>query len=357
MADIGSEKTANDEYSALGADLEAAWDDSDTTDEASNEIPEDDGVVAEEQGDPTKSEAASETGEEVEEEAGEGGEETAEAGDETGAEEVQKAEVSTAPVGLPPEAREAWNDTPPAMQKAIAQREREFNVGIQRYAEGAKRAEGMDKALEPYQQYLSMNGGNSHIGTLLQTGAGLQMGSPIQKAQTVANLIKQYGVDIGTLDGMLVGEGAPPAAQQQNDVQEAVTAAMAPYQQFMGSMQKQQENEQQQAQQNVTSSVEAFASNPANEFYNDVKMDMADLMDMAANQGRDLSMEDAYKKACHINEGISTIIASRRSATEIAGKRKAAASITGGPGGPGGLSQSTNIRGAIEDAWDNVGRV
>jgi hypothetical protein len=342
MADQNEENNQNDEYSNLGADLEAAWDDSTDT-----EVETVEPVVAEViEAEPVEAEPVEEA---VAVAVAEGAEDAPT--------EITADDTAKAPVGLPPEAREAWKDTPPAMQKAIAKREKEFNVGIQKYAEGAKRAEGMDKALQPFQQYLSMNGGSNHIGTLLQTGASLQMGSPIQKAQTIAKMIKDFGIDVHTLDSMLVGEGAPPQVQQQSDVQQAVTTAMAPYQQFMGSMQQQQQQQQQQAQQGIVSDVQAFATDPKNEFYNDVSPMMATIMDVAAANNENLTLPQAYDRACKMDQSISTIIASRQSATDVAAKRKAASSITGTPGGPGGgAPEHDDPRAAIAAAWENYGR-
>lgn len=126
--------------------------------------------------------------------------------------------------------------------------------------------------------------------------------------------------------------------------------------QFMNYQRQQAQQQQQRGQQEVTSSVEMFSKDPANEFYNDVRMDMADLMDLAANRGQEMSLSDAYARACQMNQGISTIIGSRRSAGEISTKRKAAASISGGPGGPGGNSAIGSMRSTIEDIWDSAGR-
>ena len=341
MAEQAVESTENDEYSALGQDLEAAWD---------NSSPEIDDGVEEKLEPEISAEATEEKETPAVEESAEPEKEIAE--DDTPAEAIV-ADAVTVPVGLSPEAREVWKDTPPAMQKAIAKREKEFAVGVQRYAEGAKRAEGMDRALQPYQQYLAMNGGTKHIGALLQTGAGLQMGSPIQKAQTVANLIKLYGIDIGTLDSMLVGETPPQQVQQQ---QPQNNPEMQEIRQFMNYQRQQVQDQQQHSQQQVVSSVDMFSQDPKNEFYNDVKMDMADLMDMSANRGEEMSLPDAYARACQMNQSISSILNSRRSASEISTKRKAATSISGGPGGPGGNSMSGSRRSAIEDIWDSAGR-
>ena len=62
------------------------------------------------------------------------------------AEEVQASEgdtpdVGDAPSSLPPAAREAWGDTPDAVKAAVAKREKDYEAGIMKYADNAKRAQ------------------------------------------------------------------------------------------------------------------------------------------------------------------------------------------------------------------------
>ena len=273
-----------------------------------------------------------------------------------------------APKSLSATAREAWRDTPAAMKAEITKREQDFQQGIQKYAESAKRAEGMDRALAPYQQYMQMNGGPGQaLQTLLQTGSALQMGSPVQKAEVVANIINQYGIDIQTLDGMLSGNGVPQEMQQQNAVQQQVQAALQPYQQHMAQIQQQQRSEhrnpqreqqyeQQQAAGQVTNELTQFSQAPEHEFYNDVRMQMADIMDLAANRGQNMGLQEAYATACQLNPEIKKIIDGRAIAASSQSRRRAGSSIHGTPGGPGGNAAADSMRNAIEDAWDNAGR-
>jgi hypothetical protein len=262
------------------------------------------------------------------------------------------ADEATAPSSWTPEAREGWKDLPAASQKYIKQREAEFEAGIVKYAGNAKRAEVMDQVLGPYQQYLQMNGGaGSAIQGLLQSGATLQMGSPAQKAETVARLIGQYGVDITALDNILVGQAPAAVDPVQSQIQEAV----APYQQFMQQFQQNQNNQQQQAQAAVVTEVDQFGG--ANEFYKDVRGYMADIMDMATNRGQTMTMDQAYTQACKLHPEISKIMDTRAASAALVPKRKAASSISGSRGGAGGDGPVGSLRNTIADAWENAGRV
>ena len=334
------------EEDSLAADLAAAWDEAETGDDDASSMesaeptagtsePDGEGHTADKSADESvhtpavSADKADDAGPAAKPQAGEG-----------------------PPVGLSPSAREAWKDTPKAMQAEIAKREADFAKGIQQYAENAKRAEGMDRVLQPYQQYLAMNGGPGQtISTLLQTGAGLQMGTPVQKAQLVAGLIQQFGVDINTLDNLLVGK--TPKEKPQDAVQRAVQQAIQPYQQQMEQFKAMQAQAAQAQQGAVTQEVNDFAS--THEFYRDVRGDMADLLDMAANRGQQMTMEQAYNKACALHPEISNVLASRQKAPSNT-QRAAASSISGGPGGSAGGSSDMDLRATIEDAWANAGR-
>jgi len=183
-----------------------------------------------------------------------------------GADANAEVDLSTPPRSLSPTAREEWKNTPEAVKKEIAKREADFEAGIVKYSQDAQRARGMDQVLQPYQQLFAMNGGAPNVlPGLLQTASVLQMGTPQQRAGRIADLIKQFGVDIRMLDEVLVGQ-----APKDDPVQRAVNEAVAPYQQHMEQLQRQQAQQQQYEQQQVGQEISQFAADPRNEFYNDV---------------------------------------------------------------------------------------
>ena len=340
---IDEDETEIIQQDELSADLAAAWeetveesDDGDDNEQPAGETPPDDQGAdssVDTEASPVEEPIAAESKEQ----------------------EPATSSVDAPPTGLSPEAREAWKDTPKAMQDAIATREKQFAMGMQKNAEAAKIGQAMGQTLQPHSQYLAMNGGPKQaIQGLLQAGSTLQMGSPIQKAQQVAQLIKQFGVDIGTLDNLLVGEAPPEGIQQHTEVQQAVQQAVAPYQQMMGQMQQQQQFKQQQGIAQIDGEINDFASK--NEFYKDVAGQMADFLDMAAKRGQSMSMDQAYANACQMHPEISKIIQSRANSQQVGNARKAAASISGTPGGEGGSQQHDDMRATIAAAFANSGR-
>ena len=329
------------EVDNLTNDLAAAWDNIEQAAEEEASVIEDDvsHETPEEDGEPDVEEPTEEAPPEAELEV-----------QDDSAEDV-------APKSLSPMAREAWKNTPPEMRQEIAKREADFQRGIQKYAENAKRAEAMDASLAPYSQLFAKNGGPSEVlPGLLQTASVLQMGAPAQKAQMVAQLIQQFGVDIKTLDNMLVGKGPTQEVQQQTEIEQLLNQKLQPLQQQLQTYQQREMQQQQEAQQAVSTEIASFASDPNNEFYQDVKMDMADIMDMAATRGRNMTLKEAYDRACALHPQVSQIINNRQNSISVQNKRQAASSISGALGGPGGQEPAADLRSAIEMAWNTAGR-
>ncbi len=338
-----------DDDTSRSEDLEAAWPEEET-EETTQEV---------------ESEESDESVDTATEPTAELGEESAVASepetvpeDTVSHEEVPEQGDVSSPVSWSATAREQWKDIPKEAQEYILQREQQMQQGMQKNAEQAQRAEAMDQTLAPYQQYFAMNGGPGQtLQTLLQTGAGLQMGTPQQKAQLVANVIQQYGVDIPSLDALLTGKDVPESVQQQTQMEQMLQQQLAPLQQQLAQYQQREQQVQQGVQQKAGGEVQEFASNPANEFYADVRGDMADILDMAHNRGVQLTLQQAYERACALNPEISRIQQSREQQKTLQSKRKAAASVTGGMGGPGASAAPDSMRSAIENAWENSGQM
>jgi hypothetical protein len=225
----------------------------------------------------------------------------------------------------------------------------------QKYRQDHERVQGMDKVLQPYGQFFQVNGGAQQtIQNLLQTGATLQMGAPGQKAQVVAQIIKEFGVDIKALDSLLAGGGLPPDQQKQSELDQMLNERLAPLQQQLQTYQQREQMLQEQEQQKINSELNAFAQ--SHEFYHNVKSDMADIMDMAAKRGREMSLEEAYNVACNAHPEIAKIMQNRTAQTQVERKRRAASSVSGSPAGTT-VSEAPDSRlAALNAAWDNYGR-
>jgi len=98
------------------------------------------------------------------------------------------------------------------------------------------------------------------------------------------------------------------------------------------------------------------------EFLNDVRHDMADLIDLAHKHGRQLSLQEAYDRACAVHPEVSKVMETRKrqqsivgNNSSIAAKRNAASSISGRMAGSGGVNSDMSTRDMLQAAWDSQG--
>jgi hypothetical protein len=206
-------------------------------------------------------------------------------------------------------------------------------------------AEQFIRTCEPYQALMQAEGVQhplQAVDGLLKTTAVLQMGTPGQKAQKLAELFSHYGVDLNLLDQALAGQLPDESQQAPAPVNDPRIDWM------MQQMQAAQQNQNHQVNQQAAQSVNEFAATEP-EFYESVRYVMADELDLAAAQGRSLSIEDAYNSACWKNNEIRGILMKRENEKALGvgggmtGKRNAASSVTGGKAGDTSQSDVENM--------------
>ena len=273
--------------------------------------------------------------------------------------ETDDGELDTAPRSWTPAAREEWKGLPEAVRKQISKREHEIDIGLNDGAEARKTGERFNDIAGKYAQVIAAEGVTDPVAGfegLMQIMSVLRMGTPQQKAQKVADFIKGYQVPIAILDDLLAG--TTPEAKD-DPMSKLIDERMAPVNQLLAQL-KQQENQRvTQNNKESANSVDAFKQDKANEFYDDVRMDMADLIDMAAKRQYDMPLAEAYKKACTLNPEVSAVIEKRAADArllngkdELEAKKLAGSSIIGKQIGDGAGRADTSMRGTIEEAWD-----
>jgi hypothetical protein len=225
---------------------------------------------------------------------------------------------------------------------------------LQQAAEGRKFAENFNRVVTPYMGVMAAEGVQDPlvaVNNLFQIATSLRLGTPSQKAAIINTLIKTYDVDIPTLDSLLAGGVAQPGVNEQ--VQQLVQQQLAPYQQYIQQMQQMQEAQGGQMQQEAAQTVEQFSQKA--EFLDDVRDDMADLLETAARRGRSMTIQQAYDAAIRMNPELSKIVEQRTaaaSAKAIESKKKAASSVKGSPAGVPASGQGTSRRDAIVAAMN-----
>lgn len=279
-------------------------------------------------------------------------------GDKQGSEEG----AVKAPQSWSPKLREDFAKLPPSVQTQINKRETEMTTFLNEGAESRKFGDKMNQTLQPYSSVMAAHGTNDPVQAvqgLMETAAMLQMGNPQQKAQKLAEMVQHYNIDINALDQALSGQ--PHQTSEQSQIEQMLEQKLAPMNQFMNNVQSNQHNAQQQIQNNATNEVGQFEKEA--EFIDDVRLDMADLLDMAAKNGQEMTLKQAYDKACAINPEISSVLQQRSSDDIIKGniknnsnKRYAASSIRGSQVGGGNAPVNDSIEAALNQAWDDQSR-
>lgn len=275
-----------------------------------------------------------------------------------------KAEPETKPVSKPPAswragAKERWTSLPEDVREEVSRRERESAIAIQQNAEGRKFVEAFHQAIDPYRSVMAAEGVRDPlvaVQNLMQVSAGLRLGTPSQKANIVAQIIDTYGVDLQTLDSILSGQ-LDPKRVQEDEFERKLRERLAPYEQFMQQQQAQRQQMESQYQARAAQTVEQFAA--TNEFVDDpeVSNTMADLLEVAARRGREMSIQEAYDRAVQMVPDIAKIVNQRKaaqsaSAAAVERQKQAASSIKGAPSGGGAPVNTKDLRSTLEAAFE-----
>jgi hypothetical protein len=250
-----------------------------------------------------------------------------------------------APASWKPEEREHWATISPAARAAVIRREREMDAALATTADARRLQQDFQRVTSPYEAFFRAENSTAiqAVESLMQTAAALRTAPPGHKAGLVAELISTYGIDVQMLDNILSAkmQGRPAPGHPADPIVGMIQKELAPMKEFMGKFKQGQQVSQQQVEQQAEQAWNAFAADPANEFANDVRDDMADLLEVAAKRGVTLSLQDAYKRATLLHPTISNVVESRKQASGAAQQTaaarraaKAAASLPSNGGAP-----------------------
>jgi hypothetical protein len=271
--------------------------------------------------------------------------------------------LERAPAAWKPDVREHWGQLPEPVRAEIARREVEVQRTLQDTAEARKTVEALQRTIAPYEAFIRAENSNpiQAIDNLMATAARLRTGTAPELATMMAQLVNQFGVGrfgqnfIDQLDNALAG-GVPRAPDPQTaQVEQILNQRLAPVQQMLSQFQQAQQMQQQRVQEQAVSEVEQFLSQQ--EFGNDVREDMADIIEMASRRGQNLTLQQAYERAVNMNDSVRSAMSKRQQLqgmqqqTQAAQRAKAAAVSVSGAAPMGALRQEpTDIRSAIEAA-------
>lgn len=249
--------------------------------------------------------------------------------------ETKPKKKPSAPVGWSPDARKEFDKLPEHVQQAVYNREVEINRGMQEAADARKFSEGVIRTLEPYQQLFQAEGVQDPLAAvngLLQTTAMLKFGSKQQKAQRLAQIVQHYDIDIETLDKALAG--SLPKDDEETKLQRLLDERLQPVQQFMGQLNQYQQQQHMQLQSKAAQSVQEMRENTEKyPHIEEVRLEMANLLDEAAQYGISPTLDQVYEEACRRTPGVREEIYRKEFGgmmqQNLERKRNAASSISG----------------------------
>jgi hypothetical protein len=266
-----------------------------------------------------------------------------------------------APASWRPEVREHWGQLPDPVRAEVARREAEVTRTLQETAEARKYAESINRAFAPYEAYIKAENATPAqvIDNLMGTAVRLRTSTGPELAQLMAGMVAQFGTGrfgsqfINMLDSALAGS-APRQDDSTTQIQQVIQQQLAPVQQFMSQFQQAQMQNQARVQQQASSEVEQFIESV--EFGNDVREEMADLIEIASKRGREMSLQEAYQQACQLHPAVRSALGQRQKnnaaqGQNAAAQRAKAAAVSVSSAGPAIGAQPTasdSIRAAIE---------
>lgn len=266
--------------------------------------------------------------------------------------------VDRAPQSWKPSAKAKWEAMDPEVRQEVQRREREIQRSLSESSQARRFSEGFKKTVEPYMaRFRAANVPPERaITSLLHVDQTLSSAPPEQRAITMAKLIMDYGIDVGLLDNALSGQ-TPQVDPVTSRLEQMLEQRLAPVQQFLQQTQEQKQRAIQEDFERQKTTVETMASDPKYPLFDLVRNDMADLIEIYANRGVDVSLPDAYNRAVQMNpEAASQAqeMAKRTQAQKAHGdaQRSLGASLSVS-GSPSALKTGTNpsdLRGTIEAA-------
>lgn len=249
--------------------------------------------------------------------------------------------------------RQAWTHAPKEIRGAVHRRELEMQQFVTKTAPDRQMADEVRRSLAPLLPTLQAQGipPQRLIADYARFDMALRSGDPAQQAVNLARLIKAHNVPIEALADAIDGKLGP---QQRQPSAEEIRA------QIKEEMRQEWQQHQQRADyQSHSTKVAEFAKKVDPTLFNDdVRHDMAALIEAAAARGVELSLQDAYDRATRANPEAWAIVQQREQAKAAATNQQAtqraqaaSGSLKSRPASPvGGESRNNSIRADLEAA-------
>lgn len=217
-------------------------------------------------------------------------------------------------LGLRKEEAEAISKDPVAMQ-AFMRRSEEMHKGLEQYRAKAQFGDSMERVITPYLNNIRQTGLNPDvvINNLLNADNVLRNGNAQQKTAFMANLAREYGIDINQTNEYI---------NNQPYVDPQVSVLQNQLQQMQGWVQQQNQAREWQERETLNSEINSFASKPENVYFEDVRSDMAGLL----QAGLAPDLNTAYEMAIYANPNVRAKVLAQQQAKADQERQAVAAS-------------------------------
>jgi hypothetical protein len=265
--------------------------------------------------------------------------------------------VDRAPASWKKDAKGEWAALPLQARQEIHRREMEVQKVLNDTAPIRQEIQQFKDAVNPYMARIQSLGATpiQAVSHLLQADYTMATGTPQQKAQFIDKLLQDYNVDIAELDAAISRRlGGQQAPQQQGfDPSQINQLVQQQLQQALAPLYQQQQQARQQVEQQAVTTVDQMSLDPKYPHFEDVRQDMADLIELSSRRGVALSLEQAYTRAVSMNPEISAMNQATQLNQRAQRAAAAAVSVSGSPVGGGTQSHVTsgNLRDDLEAAF------
>lgn len=269
------------------------------------------------------------------------------------------AAADPAPASWKADEKAAWAALPPAAKAAIKRREADTQRALSTSSGARKLEERFQTALTPYQKMLDGKGVKDAmsevVAPILEIRRILEDGTPSQKAHAAYNIIKQFGIDVHTLDEYLVngpGAVAPMQAPQASYTDTPEWRVV----QSIAAREQAAENAR------LDTMIAEVSGDP---LFEELREDTAAVLKSFADRGVSISLKDALNRAKLLRPDLSPVITQNqevvdnrsdvsKAAALLASSRKAAKSVSGAPKSTPG-AKPTSLRDTLVAAFEEHG--
>lgn len=207
-------------------------------------------------------------------------------------ENSQEVQELGAPKTWTKDALAKWATVDPVVQQEILKREEDFLRGISQYKQAADVGVRYSQVAQPYAAQLAAH--NIDPVQLFQSFAAnhylLSFGQPQQKLELAANLLNNYGINLGQLSEFMGSQALEAPDPEMLALKQEIA-------ELRSGIQTTQQAQLSTARESIVSGVDAFAADPAHPYFDEVADHIAQLVENGSVQ----SLEDAYTMAVYAN--------------------------------------------------------